>query len=486
MRVRCFATMCLVSLVAVLLRPNPAEAQQTGGQWSEPVDITQPSDSNPHAYGILLCDPYQNVHLFWADLSEDGAAVFYRNDISESWSFPNDVLAMPDAVIAELAGDISTDTDTVHLVWLSNYAEAALYYSQAPLLNADQAKSWSRPFMLANGVYNADIEVDSAGVIHVVYGIAGDGARSPTVFHVSSQDGGSTWSNPVVVFTEVFDLESFPRVKMDIDRKDAIHLGITVRSVEYGAYSEVGYVRSLDAGRTWSKYVTVEKMGTTFQGVHMIAPFAFGEDEVHLTWHDPRRMHMWSFDGGTTWNGPDQIMSLGAAFGGTNELAQDSSGKIHVLTTVGNGVYSAEWNGAEWETPQQIDARNIDPHRQDMTICQGNQLHVVYDDRIGDRIVWYASRRVAAPRIERQPLPRFSSVPTPFPAPTDPATSDPQTTPGVAGPGSESSVAAGAAPAQSESNPLLLLLLPAVPVLLLLVATFILWSWRGHQHGSYR
>ena len=48
-------------------------------------------------------------------------------------------------------------------------------------------------------------------------------------------------------------------------------------------------------------------------------------------------------------------MPLAAAFGGRNELTQDSAGVVHVVTAVGDGVYSASWNGAEWSAPEQID-----------------------------------------------------------------------------------------------------------------------------------
>jgi hypothetical protein len=117
-------------------------------------------------------------------------------------------------------------------------------------------------------------------------------------------------------------------------------------------------------------------------------------------------MHQWSNDGGETWSQPIEIMPLAAAFGGDNALAKDSAGVLHVVTAVNKGVFSAAWDGTRWLAPEQIEGRNMDPHGQQLIVCQGNQLHVVYDDRIGDETtVWYSHRVVDTPLIGRGALP---------------------------------------------------------------------------------
>jgi hypothetical protein len=408
----------LITVMSVLLYLSVCQAQSITFEWSKPVDITQPSSTDQNRFGVLLCDQYQNVHLLWSGVSEAEPAIFYRNDVNAYWSNPVDILAVPDRFILRLAGAASNTSDTVHLIWTNMHASAELYYSQASLSDASNPRAWSRPQVLAEGVHNAQIQTDSAGVIHVSYGVSEDERMRPTVYHIKSEDDGTTWSDPVVVFSTPSPLPSFQWVEMDIDDTDQIHVGVSLRSEEYGVYSEVGYVRSSDGGQTWSEYERIDKMGTTFQGVHIIAPYAFGKDEIHLTWHDPRRMHQWSFDGGDTWSNPIEIMHLGAAFGGPNQLVKDSAGTLHVVTSVASGVFSAAWNGTQWRPPERIDDRFIDPHGQNMIVCQGNQLHVVYYDRLGGIRVWYASRQVEAPHIERQLLPK------PTPQPTVTATPD--------------------------------------------------------------
>jgi hypothetical protein len=392
-------------LAAVLLWPVASYAQQTDTTWSQPVDTTQGSTAQMGSFDLLLCDPYQNTYLLWAEQSANGAAVYLRTDANGNWSAARDVIAVPGAVIFNLAAAISAPDNTVHVIWSDQYLRGNLYYSQAPLSTAGQPSAWSTPQLLGQAVDWASNQPDSTGTVHVIYGTTDNSGLEHTVYHLELPTTGKSWSDPVVAYSVVSALPALIRPELAIDGRNRLQVGLSLNSYEYGAYSEVGYIRSEDGGQTWTPYRQVQNTGSTFQGVAWIAPYAFGNDEVHLTWHDPRRMHSWSSDGGKTWREPKEIMPLDAAFGGRNELTKDSAGVLHVVTAVGNGVYSASWNGTEWSTPEQIDNRFIDPHGQTIVTCQGNQLHVAYYDRTGENKVWYATRSVNAPAIERQAVP---------------------------------------------------------------------------------
>ncbi len=405
----------LALLLAFLLWPVSSYAQQTDTTWSQPIDATLGSTAQMGSFDLLLCDPYQNTYLLWAEQSTSGAAVYLRTDANGSWSTARDIIAAPGAVIFNLAAAISKPDNTLHLIWSDQYLRGNLYYTQAPLSSVQQPSAWSTPQALGQAVDWSSIKTDSTGAVHVVYGTTDESGLDHTVYHLELPKSGGNWSNPAVAYSTVSALPAMIRPELAIDGRDRLHLGLSLNSYEYGAYSELGYIRSEDGGQTWSPYRLIQNKGSTFQGVAWIAPYAFGNDEVHLTWHDPRRMHTWSSDGGKTWHDPQEIMPLDAAFGGRNELTQDSAGVVHVVTAVGNGVYSASWNGTEWSTPEQIDNRFIDPHGQTIVTCQGNQLHVAYYDRTGENKVWYSTRTVNAPAIARQ------VVPTPSPSQVDAA-----------------------------------------------------------------
>lgn len=411
MKSRWFVLAC-VAILFPLAAATAGEAQVVSFMWSTPIDITRPSTSYIGRFGQLLCDQGQNLHMLWSDVGTRGAAIFYRTDRGKGWSVPVDVIATSADVAGDLDATISSYDQTLHAIWSDQYIRGNLNYSRVSLLDADDPRAWSKPESVAYGIDLASIEVGTDGTVHIVYGLSEDATRGNDVYYIKSPDGGTTWSDPQVIYSVITELPSSIEVETAIDSANRIHVGITRRSQEYGVSSEIGYMHSLDSDQVWSPYLKIADVGTSFQGVARIAPYVFGEDEIHLTWSDPRRMHQWSLDGGQTWSHPIEIMPLGAAFGGFNELVKDSAGTLHVVAAVGNGVYSATWAGSRWLPPEQIDNRSFDPHGQKITVCRGNQLHVTYYDRTGINTVWYAYKQVNAPYLEPKPLLVVTSVPS--------------------------------------------------------------------------
>ncbi len=173
-----------------------------------------------------------------------------------------------------------------------------------------------------------------------------------------------------------------------------------------------------------------------------------------------------------------RVVVLGAGFGGRNQLVKDSAGILHVVVAVGYGVYSASRSSSQWNAPEQIDDRSIDPHGQVMIACQGNQLHIAYYDRTGDNKVWYSTRMVNAPHINREPIP----TPTPLPA------NSINSAAGSISPSVQlNDMPAGrlkladlnkTAVNPMSRNPLLQVLIPTLSVLVLIVGIFVLRRWR--------
>ena len=401
-------------------------AQETSPIWRNPIDMTQASTSSNALFPMVLCDQYQNTHILWSDRFGE-SALYYMNDISGDWSAPMDVFTNGDDIrnMIKLSAVIDDSTDILHVLWVDQWIKGVLHYSQVPISEASNPRAWMKSVPLALGTENGSIDVDPEGNLHLVYGTSGDDNLEVGIDYIRSSDSGETWSTPINVVAKKVPFPSDPYAEIAVDETGRVHVGITYRSQDYGSFSEVGYARSVDGGFTWSDYELIDDLGTAWQGVSTISPYAFGENDIHLTWHDPRRMHRWSNDGGSTWSEPDQIMTLGAAFGGANALTQDSSGAVHLVTAINEGVYSARWDGSMWGPPERIEDREIDPHGQEIAICQGNKLQVVYDDRNDSQKIWYSYRTVDAPRLNRQPMPLTdpsmtevsSSASSPTPAP---------------------------------------------------------------------
>jgi len=381
-------------------------AQVTSPIWRNPIDMTQASTSSNALFPLVLCDQYENTHILWSDRFGE-SALFYMNDISGDWSAPMDVITNADDIrnMIKLSAVIDDSTDILHVLWVDQWIKGVLHYSQVPISEASNPRAWMKSVPLALGTENGSIDVDPEGNLHLVYGTSGDDNLEVGIDYIRSSDSGETWSTPINVVSKKVPFPSDPYAEIAVDETGRVHVGITYRSQDYGSYSEVGYARSVDGGFTWSDYELIDDLGTAWQGVSTISPYAFGENEIHLTWHDPRRMHRWSNDGGSTWSEPDQVMPLGAAFGGPNALTQDSSGAVHLVTAINEGVYSARWDGSMWGPPERIEDREIDPHGQEIAICQGNKLQIVYHDRNDSQKIWYSNRTVDAPRLNRQPMP---------------------------------------------------------------------------------
>jgi len=399
-------TLGLLLIFTLLAGTKGVCAQGPSADWPTPIDISAPLRDGLDLFGVLLCDPYQNLHILWGKGHESESEIYYRTDASGALSYPRDVLALPYPLAVRLSAAISEPGDVLHLIWQSAYIKGDVFYTRVPLFEAGDARAWDEPRLLVPEVDGAGLGVDRSGALHVFYTVSDAGGYRGSLYEMPSVDSGLTWGDPTLLYEATAPVPSSLGLSPTYDEAGRMHVGVTIRSLEYGAYSEVGYLRSPDGGQSWDPYVLVAQQSETTPNVSVLAPFVFGEDEVHLTWHDPRRMHMWSSDGGLTWSRPVEMIELGAGFGGANFLAKDSAGRLHAVVSVYGGVYTMEWDGSGWGRYVQIDNRRIDPHGQQLLVCQGNQLHVVYDDRVEqDTTVWYTHAEVSAPHIPQSPIP---------------------------------------------------------------------------------
>ena len=317
------------ALLMALPRYAPVYAQQGTG-WSAPKDMTEGSEVDKGGFSYLMCDDYQNEHLIWASRIGEKAYLYYQTDKSGEWSEPSDIIATNDPLATGPVAVISKADNRIHLIWNSTIFGGRLYYTNAPLDSADKATSWSSPILLhqaVGGLFGA-MAVEPSGALHVIYSVPNDNGLQPALEHIRSDDGGKTWSPPNTIFSTNVPTASTTYAMMTIDDAGKMHLTYNIRSFEYGAYSEMGYLTSEDNGATWTQDTRVGGKSTVAPGTDYFGVYTFGDDEIHLTWHDPERKHQYSTDGGVTWSKPAEIVSLGAAFGGYNKLVRDSNDNL--------------------------------------------------------------------------------------------------------------------------------------------------------------
>lgn len=413
-----FIILFLTILLLLIFSNVDANAQGDSSEWSPPIDFSNVRDLFSYA-PVLLCDKNQNTHIFWVEGADQQDVIYYSNDIDGDWTVPNDILTAPSVNLLDAA--IVLDS-RVHLVWVTGHL-GELVYTNTAIPNARDPRGWASPRSLdsdvnvSSNVYGGGntLYADSAELLHLVYSKPNDPENlSNSLYYIRSEDNGDSWSRPSQVVTVLAPEPSSMTGNLAVDEMGRLHIAWEVRSYEYASFSRLGYIRSTDSGNTWGSEMELANGSRPF-GVAMAAVFAFGGDEVHLTWDTPDRLHRWSQDGGDTWSAPVPIMGLGAAFGGFNKLAKDSAGTLHVISAVGNGVYHATWNGGGWNPKEAVETRSFDPHGQQFVICQGNRLHVAYYDRTGENEIWYSTKTTNAPELVRTAITASEAAPTATP-----------------------------------------------------------------------
>ena len=278
------SVLLLAILVGIQFLMWPVAANATNGNsgWSPPVNFSE-QPTLLSSFPVLLCDQYQNTHTLWVERNDEKAFVFYRTDREGDWAASTDIIAEPSVNYLRA---VLTPDDTVHLLWLTNPAQGDLVYAKAPLAEAGNPQRWQTPVTIAYGVTAGALYADATGVLHVVYGKADETATHHDLLYTRSGDGGTTWSAPTTILSTVTPVAATLSGNIAVDQRGRLHVVWDLRSHEYGVYSKLGYTRSIDDAANWSAPVELAS-STTAPGVDVPTVFAFGEDEVHLTWDDP-------------------------------------------------------------------------------------------------------------------------------------------------------------------------------------------------------
>ena len=73
----------------------------------------------------MICDPYQNLHVFWLEPNTSSATLFYRNDVGGKWSQPLDLVASDAILNFSIALD---KNDVLHLLWVNRFPMGPLLF----------------------------------------------------------------------------------------------------------------------------------------------------------------------------------------------------------------------------------------------------------------------------------------------------------------------------------------------------------------------
>jgi hypothetical protein len=467
---------CGMSLFLLGLHLTTAEAQVQGEGWTPPFRLSTGQGDGSEA--TVLPDEYGFVHVFWREaLENQRTLILYARYDGNTWTVPNDIyLSQEFAIIKNISAAISPD-GRLYAIWTEGDG-GPVYFTSAPVHNALSAKDWEKPYRVAIPASRVKLQIDSKGVLHVLY--VRNIGEEKGVYYVHSEDKGITWSNPLWLDPDILPNHMPATLEFIMDEEGGFHASWFYFATDFSGGDWVRYIHSLDGGKTWSQPFTIDRLDES--EVEAGEKLAFADpvlavqgETVHIIWAGGLlnyRHHRYSDDRGRTWK-PD-VRVFGELNGQAGEgIAIDGAGRLHLLSQIRwpMAIYHMIWDKGRWTEPSLIylirfssdvgPGDNIGAHNTYPAILAGNQLVLTFADPPSE-----PERRlfVMQYQIEDAPATSIEPTPTPTAAPTLEPTStseSPTVTP-------MPSFGDGAPPATATPRPGNLLWIGVGPVLLLL------------------
>jgi hypothetical protein len=346
--------------------------------WSVPEVLSNEQGQPVNDLPAVAADAQGKVYTLWSQSASEGqpgAALYAAVWDGSRWSRAAQVLRSPDTSSGILASDrpvgkseqpalVANGQNKLHAVW-SGGTRGEIFYSWTYARDVISPQSWAEPVALPSVTTVAswpDMLADPRGsVLHVIYAVPYNEKRG--IYYVRSNDGGSTWLTPTVVFDAVaagWDSVNKPRLVLDA-KADVLH-AVWLRASLPGAVETqaIVYARSTDGGKTWSSPVHVAEGAVDWPRVAVS-----GAGQVYLVWNQARvrsegvtsqqSAEVWgrfSPDGGQRWSEAARVRGFEQVSGPVS-LASDGVGGL-TLVGVAPGASSesellySRWDGRAW------------------------------------------------------------------------------------------------------------------------------------------
>lgn len=426
----------LVAVVVALVGFGAALAQNDvplGNRWSPPGQIPGYGRNDRAPY--LITDPEGTIHAFNSIQLGGDVVIMYSKWTEQSrWTAPVDIVISPWKQQARLRGAVLDDRGFAHMVFFGgDDLGANMYYTRAPLIDASNAQSWTRPWVVgdfASSPSEASLVGDGQDRLVMVYAGNREGIG---LYSVYSDDGGDTWSDPSVVFLVRGDQHWPWALNMIMDEQGAVH-AVWALVNDTGNGDIIYYSRLDPATRQWSQPFV---LATRDEGDYEVdwPSIVSHQDQLIVVYNDSNPATRWmrrSFDGGATWTDPVLPFNHVGEYAHA-AYAVDSGGYLHMLLgnrtgSNTNGMWHSVWLGDRWSDLIPVIAgpritegplnQRFDPTAPKAVISRGNTLLVVWstDPGAGRNGVWWSYTTLNTPREPAEPLP--TPVPDPTATPT--------------------------------------------------------------------
>jgi len=506
--VRGWLAVTFIFLLLFTSTAPPVLAQNAGG-WAP--DERVPGYLDDTFTPFLVADQNRTVHVFasqWVGISPRQLAIVYRQwSLTGGWTKPVDIF-LPFAGQAQIQGAFLDSSGIMHVIyWAGTARESYIFYSKAPVANADQSSAWSPSIAIGEEAVepaSAALAGDDQGNLIVIYTGNLDGAG---VYEVHSKNSGNTWSKSRSVFF-TYDVGIVPfSLRLFMGQAGRLHAAwnvVTNRGVDMSLH----YARYDVAQEEWTESVMLNKridikeyFGPSFpsivdNGKDVVIMYNNGSplSSRPVPAGRPVQMVSVSNDGGDTWRDPVVPFYRLLGRSGEHSLVVDSNHVVHALFTqrieftvdgvnreIG-GMWHSSFQGGIWSDPDRFITSHA-PHDVRAVVSQGNVLLVVWREDPGaeqQHGVWFSYTTLDSPELPivvpptpilvenaLTPIPDFSS------GSTDVVVSATER-PGINLEGAPTGVA---------SNPAGPLIIALIPVLLVLAVVVVMYRiYRGRNN----
>ncbi len=355
--------------VLLALGMHGASAQIVDKDWSEPFLL-----SNPEAKverGVLAVDTQGRVHSAWVERFNSNAVFVIQYAVFDGHTWSSPVELHRNADLAKIGSfDITVDSlDNVYVAWTEAVTESVVgykpidapaYFMTASAASSLDASKWSSPRLIPVKALFQYFRVAGDGTLHIVY--TNLYSAQSGVYHSSSADGGTTWSEPIRVHSSVPAGYKAAQNQFEIDGNGGLHVAWEYKDENTWISTAIAYARSTDGGKTWSETTMLDQAGSNPYLVQFGTPnLAVHGSKVSVVWSgggfaNVGRRFRESSDGGVTWGAVEQLFGDLHGWVDAWGLRYDADGVLHFLDLLRwpQGIWSATRTLDGWQTPDLV------------------------------------------------------------------------------------------------------------------------------------
>ncbi|MCA9932334.1 MAG: hypothetical protein KC415_00315 [Anaerolineales bacterium] len=382
--------MGLIKCVPSTLEAMVAFAQEDK-TWSEPQLISTQSYPIYTEYTELISDPYGRLHAFW-----DGGPKA-QNPADQEFAIYYTYLDAETGIWREPL-DILVNgrfpvvridsTGTLHLFAST---DTCLIHASSPSTEAYSAIHWmqSQTCLADRQVSQFDVFLAPDDSLHLAYE-----QSTSSINYLRSDDAGLTWSAPSRIVTQRDLSEALSETAITIDNHNRIHVAWVSYPVP-DAFPPLGiWYAFSDDGFSWSSPTQIAED-------HHLHPqlFVSGE-ELHAIWNGAllrsERYHR-SLDLNTeTWSPITPWISATGGVLGHPDAVVDGNGDIHAFGATDEGLWYAQLQDAIWLPAQRLYDPALQTGNPNTAILLNNELHVIFRSRVDS--IWHIMKPLDLPR----------------------------------------------------------------------------------------